>query len=415
VDGGWIADRPVRCDTVPDVRPADAEPGRLDRRLGVRDAVVVGLGAMIGAGVFSAFAPAARAAGAGLLVGLALAAGVAYCNATSSARLAARYPESGGTYVYAGRRLGPAWGVLAGWAFVLGKTASCAAMGLTFAAYAAPDHLRVAAVGAVVAVTAVDVLGVEKSALVTRVVVGFVLVVLTVLVVAGLGGGDATAGHLRGIGDAGLLGILEAGGLLFFAFAGYARIATLGEEVRDPERTIPRAIPLALGVALAGYAAVGVTALLVVGPDGLAATDRPLHAVARASGVPGLGAVVTVGAAVASLGSLLSLLLGVTRTTFAMARDHRLPHALAAVHPRRRTPHRATLVVGACVAVLVATLDLRAALGFSSFAVLLYYALANASALTLTDAERRPPRALPVLGIAGCLLLGGSALLGDLG
>jgi len=233
--------------------------------------------------------------------------------------------------------------------------------------------------------------------------------------VAALAGGDvdpSRIGGIEGLVAGGVPGILEAGGLLFFAFAGYARIATLGEEVRDPERTIPRAIPLALGIALAVYAAVALTALLVVGPAGLAATDRPLRAVAEATGVPGAAPLVTVGAAVASLGSLLALLLGVTRTTFAMARDHRLPGVLAAVHPRRRTPHRATLAVGAVVAVLVATVDLRGALGLSSFAVLLYYALANASALTLTDAERRPPRALPVIGIAGCLTLGLSALLG---
>jgi APA family basic amino acid/polyamine antiporter len=383
----------------------------LARRLGVRDAVVIGLGAMVGAGVFSAFAPAARAAGSGLLLGLALAAVVAYCNATSSARLAALYPESGGTYVYAGRRLGPLWGVLAGWAFVLGKLASCAAMALTFAAYAAPGHERVAAVAAVVAVTAVDALGIERSALVTRVIVAFVLVVLAVVVVAGLAAGEPRADRLTGDGG-GPLGVLEAAGLLFFAFAGYARIATLGEEVRDPERTIPRAIPLALGIALALYATVAVTGLLVVGAAGLGATDSPLRAVVDDAGLDGLVPVVAAGAVVASLGSLLSLVLGVTRTSFAMARDGRLPTALAAVHPRSRTPYRATLVIGVVVAVLAATLDLRGAIGFSSFAVLLYYALANASALTLTDAERRPPRVVPLVGLAGCLVLSLSVALG---
>ena len=113
------------------------QPG-LTRRLGTVDAVVIGLGSMIGAGVFSAFAPAAAAAGTGLLVGLGLAAVVAYCNATASAQLAAQYPTSGGTYVYGRERLGDWWGFLAGWGFVIGKTASCAAMALTFAAYAVP-------------------------------------------------------------------------------------------------------------------------------------------------------------------------------------------------------------------------------------------------------------------------------------
>jgi APA family basic amino acid/polyamine antiporter len=376
----------------------------LARRLGVRDAVVLGLGGMLGAGVFSAFGPAARAAGAWLLLGLALAAGVAYCNATSSARLAALYPESGGTYVYASRRLGPLWGVAAGWAFVLGKIASCAAMALTFAAYVAPGHRHLVAVAAVVAVVAVDALGIEKSALVTRVVVGFVLLVLAAVVVAGFSRSAAPAGPAPGTTP---LGVLEAAGLLFFAFAGYARIATLGEEVRDPARTIPRAISTALAIALAVYVLVALAALHAVGAAGLAASDRPLHEVA-----PGLGPLVAIGAAVASLGSLLSLLLGVSRTTFAMARDRRLPPALAAVHPTRRTPYRATLAIGLVVAVLVATVDLRGAIGFSSFAVLLYYALANASAATLDADEGRPPRAIPYLGIAGCLVLGTSALLG---
>ena len=370
---------------------------------------------MVGAGVFSAFAPAARAAGAGLLAGLAIAAVVAYCNATSSARLAALYPESGGTYVYAGRRIGPLWGVAAGWAFVLGKLASCAAMAITFAVYAAPDHQRLAAVAAVVAVTAVDTLGIEKSALVTRVIVAFVLLVLAVVMVAALAAGDPSAERLTGSGRPGghgPLGVLEAAGLLFFAFAGYARIATLGEEVREPERTIPRAVVVALAIALGVYAAVAVTGLLVAGPAGLGATDSPLRAVVDAAGAQGLGPVVVAGAVVAALGSLLSLVLGVTRTTFAMARDGRLPRALAAVHPRSRTPYRATLLIGAVVAVLAATFDLRGAIGFSSFAVLLYYALANASALTLTDAEGRPPRAVPVLGLAGCLVLSVSVALG---
>lgn len=127
--------------------------GELRRSLGVFDAVVIGLGSMIGAGIFAALGPAARAAGSGLLPGLALAAAVAYCNATSSARLAARYPASGGTYVYGRKRLGDFWGYLAGWGFVVGKTASCAAMALTIGVYAWPAQAHAVAVAAVNAAT----------------------------------------------------------------------------------------------------------------------------------------------------------------------------------------------------------------------------------------------------------------------
>ncbi len=330
---------------------------------------------------------------------------VAYCNATSSARLAARYPQSGGTYVYGRERLGAFWGYLAGWAFVVGKTASCAAMALTVGSYVWPAQAHAVAVAAVVALTAVDYVGVQKAARLTRAIVAVVLAVLAAVVTACLAGGRADTGRWAVGTDAGFHGVLQAAGLLFFAFAGYARIATLGEEVRDPRRTIPRAIPLALGITLVVYTAVALAALAVLGPERLAHSGAPLADAARAAGAPGLVPVVRAGAAVAALGSLLALILGVSRTTLAMARDRHLPRALAAVHPRFGVPHRAELAVGAVVAVVAAVGDVRGAIGFSSFGVLAYYAVANASAWTLTPAEGRPPRLVPIVGTAGCLAL----------
>ncbi|MEV6947950.1 APC family permease [Streptomyces sp. NPDC051172] len=375
----------------------------LRRTLGVGDAVVIGLGSMVGAGIFAALGPAARAAGSGLLLGLTVAAVVAYCNAMASARLAALYPASGGTYVYGRERLGPFWGYLAGWSFVVGKTASCAAMALTVGAYVWPGQAHAVAVAAVVALTAVNYGGVQKSAWVTRVIVAVVLTILASVVVVCLGSGTSDAGRL-GIGTSGGVGgVLQAAGLLFFAFAGYARIATLGEEVRDPARTIPRAIPLALGIALAVYVLVAVAVLSVLGAAGLGRAGAPLADAVRAAGVPGLVPVVRVGAAVAALGSLLALILGVSRTTLAMARDRHLPGALSAVHQRFQVPHRAELAVGAVVAALAATVDVRGAIGFSSFGVLAYYAVANASAWTLSSATTA--RLLPAVGLLGCVVL----------
>lgn len=380
--------------------------GGMRRTLGVTDAVLIGLGSMIGAGIFAALAPAAQAAGSGLLLGLAVAAMVAYCNATSSARLAARYPASGGTYVYGRERLGPFWGYLAGWSFMVGKTASCAAMALTVGIYAWPDHAHAVAVAAVVALTVVNYRGIQKSAIVTRVIVALVLAVLAAVAVSAFTSGAAEATRLEFGSDITVSGVLQAAGLLFFAFAGYARIATLGEEVRDPARTIPRAIPLALGITLLVYAVVAVAALLVLGPRGLAEANAPLSVMVRTAGADWLEPVVRVGAVVAALGSLLALILGVSRTTMAMARDRHLPHALAAVHPRFAVPYRAELAVGMIVAVAAAFVDVRAAIGFSSFGVLLYYAIANAAAWTLTPAEGRPARTVPILGMAGCVVLG---------
>jgi len=371
----------------------------LQRRLGTFDAVVIGLGSMVGAGIFVALGPAAAVAGSGLLIGLAVAAVVAYCNATSSARLAALYPQSGGTYVYGRERLGGFWGYTAGWSFIVGKTASCAAMALTVGFYVWPGQAHAVAVAAVVALTVVNYRGIQKSALLTRVIVALVLAVLGAVVVVIFGFGDADGSRLALGDDAGVRGVLQAAGLLFFAFAGYARIATLGEEVRDPARTIPRAIPIALGIALVVYAVVAVAVLSELGSAALASASAPLADAVRAAGLSWMEPVVRVGAAVAAVGSLLALILGVSRTTLAMARDGHLPRGLAAVHPRFNSPHRAEVVVGVVVAVVAATVDVRGAIGFSSFAVLLYYAIANASAFTLGR------RVIPVIGLAGCLLL----------
>ncbi|SOD73216.1 amino acid/polyamine/organocation transporter (APC superfamily) [Jatrophihabitans sp. GAS493] len=387
------------------VRP-DGRDNSLIRRLGLTDAIVIGLGSMIGAGVFAVFGPAAAVAGSGLLISLLLAGVVAFCNAISSARLAALYPESGGTYVYGKRRLGEFWGYLAGWSFVVGKTASCAAMALTFAAYAAPEHLRIVAVLIVVALTAVNLRGLQKSAWLTRLIVVLTLLTLIVVVVGAFVGGNASTQNLSPFPGGDLRGILQASGLIFFAFAGYARVATLGEEVRDPARTIPRAIVIALCMTLCVYAIVALAALLALGAPALAASSAPLHDVVASGELHRAAPLVQVGGAIAAAGSLLALILGVSRTTFAMARDGHFPRRLAAVHPSHGTPYRAELGAAAVIIVLIATVDLRHAIGFSSFGVLLYYAVANASALTLgRPGERRPARWLPSLGLGGCLLL----------
>ena len=356
--------------------------------------------------MFAAIGPAAAAAGTGLLVGLGIAAVVAYCNATSSAQLAAVYPQSGGTYVYDREELGPFWGYLAGWGFVVGKIASCAAMALTVGAYAWPDWQRPIAVGAVVALTAVNLQGVQKTAWLTRIIVVIVLASLAMVVVAALGGGQVTVDNLdRVTVVGGWSGILQSAGLLFYAFAGYARLATLGEEVVDPTRTIPRAIPIALGITLVVYAIVAVSALLAAGPEELAESTAPLDTAVRAGNLDALSPVVRVGGTIAALGVLLSLIVGVSRTTFAMAANGEMPRWLDAVHPRHRVPHRAELAVGTIVAAVVLVADLRGAIGFSSFAVLNYYAIANASAWTLPVEQRRWPRRLAALGIIGCVVL----------
>ena len=393
----------TNSEVLPERLGPTSAPSRLARRLGTGEAVVIGLGSMIGAGVFVAIAPAARVAGAGLLYALVAAGFVAYCNATSSARLAARYPESGGTYVYGRRRLGEFWGYLAGWGFVDGKLASCAAMALTCAHYVAPGVARPLAIAGTLALTAVNLAGISKTAALTKAIVALVLLALAVFVAAALLGGTVSTDHFSSLSASTPLGVLRAAGLLFFAFAGYARIATLGEEVAEPARTIPRAIPIALAITLVVYAGVALAALLAASPARIASSAAPLRTVLESGSLARLAPVVGLGAAIASLGALLSLLAGVSRTIFAMASNSDLPRPLAAISRRSRVPHHAELAVAVVVVAVVSLADVREAIGFSSFCVLLYYAIANVAAVTLRGAVA--PVVLAALGFVGCVAL----------
>lgn len=367
---------------------------------------MIGLGSMIGAGVFAAFVPAAQAAGAGLLIGLVIAAGVAWCNAAATAQLAAVYPVSGGSYVYGRERLGPWWGYFAGWSFLIGKTASCAAMALVFAAYVAPAGLqRPVAVAAIIILATVNLLGVTRTAFATKIIVIFVVVVqLGVLIVAITSGSLATPPAIIDV-RFDLYGVLQSAGVLFFAFAGYARIATLGEEVLNPRRAIPRAIMIALAITAALYLAVGVVMLATLGADGLAESKAPVADVLDAAGWGSASGFVSLTAGIASLGAMLALMAGIGRTTLAMARNGDVPRWLAAVHPKFAVPYRAEIVLAVVVIGVVLVADLRGAIAFSSFGVLLYYFVANVAAFTQTASHRRVPRFVNVIGAIACLVL----------
>ncbi|WP_104060747.1 APC family permease [Arthrobacter sp. 4R501] len=386
-----------------------SEHQQLQRRLGVFDATSIGLGSMLGAGVFVVFAPAAGLAGNFLVLSVLIAGAVAYCNAVASAELAARYPASGGTYVYGRKRLGEWPGFLAGWGFVSGKTASCAAMALTFGHYVSPGYAVPVAIAAVVALTAVNLFGITRTALLTRILLCVVLATLVFVAAAAIVGphpvGFSAGGASDGGAAAGFGGVLPAAGLMFFAFAGYARIATLGEEVKDPAKTIPRAILAALAGAFVIYLALAQLLQNHLAEGRLAATTAPLLDAVLNSQLAAGAPLVQAGAAAASLGALLALITGVGRTTLAMARERDLPAALARVGGKHTVPFVAELAVAAVVIFLILTTDVMTVVGFSSFGVLIYYAVTNAAAYTLEEHPAHGPRWLNVAGFISCLLL----------
>ena len=424
---------------------AGAVPAALSRRLGLRDAVVIGLASMIGAGAFVSLGAAQDLAGSLAPAAVLVAAVVALCNATSTAQLAAQHPAAGGTYHYGRERLGPWWGFLAGWCFVIGKTASCAAMALVVAAYLVPEPFqRPVAALLVVVLTAVNLVGITRTAVLARVLVTVALAALVltgVRLLAGIVAGGPTGGAgdgagagtwevpgplsgqaaglwdggiaaVAGAGEGGALGIVlavaQAAALMFFAFAGDARVATLGEEVVAPRRTIPRAILLALAAVGALYLVLSVILVLVgPAPGEQGWGPAPFRAALDAVGASGVWAVVvTIGAVAAASGALLALVAGISRTVLAMARERDLPPVLAHVSPRFSVPQRAEAAAGIAVVLLVLLAsDVLVAIAASSFGVLLYYAVANLAALTQTGQWRLFPKAMQWLGLAGCVLL----------
>ncbi|MFD3446287.1 APC family permease [Microbacteriaceae bacterium 4G12] len=385
----------------------------LTRRLGTGHAIGIGLASMIGAGAFYVWAPAARAAGSGLFLGLLIAGIVATLNALSSAQLAMAHPVSGGAYAYGRATLGPWWGFAAGWLFLAGKTASAGGIALIAGTYLWPDQARAMAVLAILVFALVNITGIRSTG---RVSVAIVTVVLSgiagVVVVAflthgndfalpGWGAADAGAGAGGDAAGASAYGVLQSAGLLFFAFAGYARMATLGEEVRDPRRTLPRAIVGALAIALVVYAVLGVLCVGILGIDGLASTAAPVAALVPEGWAP----LVTVVAAVASLGSLMGILAGLSRTSLAMARGRDLPGRLGWIWPRTSAPAAAEATMAVLAVLGVLLLDPVQLVGFSASSVLGYYAIAHLAARAQPSGERWLPRAVQYVGVVGCLVL----------
>ncbi len=371
----------------------------LQRRLGTTHAVFVGLAAMIGAGVFFVWSPAAEVAGPLLLVSLLIAAIVATLNALSSAQLAMAYPVSGGAYAFGRATIGPGTGFAAGWLFLLGKTSSAAAIATIAGAYLWPGVDKPLAVAVVAALALVNVSGIRSTAAVSAAIVSIVLAAIAVVLVLALVSPPAAPASVSTLSTT-PYGVLQGAGLLFFAFAGYARMATLSEEVREPRRTLPRAIVVALAITLTVYATVGAVCLTLLGPDLLATTESPLAELVGG----GADAVLRLVAGLACLGSLLGVLAGLSRTSLAMARERDLPGALSRVSERTSSPVVAEVTVAVLAMLGILLLDATALVAFSSACVLGYYAIANASAVRQTEG-RWLPRWLSALGFAGCLVL----------
>ncbi|WAC65294.1 APC family permease [Agrococcus sp. SL85] len=393
----------------------------LQRRIGVPGAIAIGLGAMIGAGLFSVWGPAAGIAGPWLPLALVLAGAIATMNALSTAQLAMEHPVAGGAYAYGRAEAGERVGFAAGWMFLTGKTASAAAIAVVAGRHLWPEHAVPVAIAAVLVLAAINMAGVRVTAWTSAALVAVVLAVVVGALVwwasggaphgavtAALAAGDvgvlpAAPAPLVGAAAGGPLAVLQAAGILFFAFAGYARMATLGEEARDPRRTLPVAIVVGLAVVLVLYALVAWAVSDALGPQ-LALSATP---VADLVADPTLHRAVLLAGALACLGSLLGILAGLSRTSLAMARERDLPRPLSRVAARTGTPVVAEAAVAALAIVGVLVLPAGGLVALSSTCVLAYYGIAHLAAIRMRRRGIRMwlPAWLPWLGAAACALV----------
>ena len=391
----------------------------LKREIGVLGAIWMGLGSIIGTGVFVSIGIAAGLTGSSVILAVILGALIAICNGLNSAQLAANHPVSGGTYEYGYQYLNPLLGFTAGWMFLLAKTASAATAALGFAGYfLQTTNLNQSlfvpiALFAVAILTGITLTGIKRSNLANFVIVSITLVSLLLLIIFGLPlaispNGLENLNQFFPEDKQTIPSLLQATALMFVAYTGYGRIATMGEEVLDPRKTIPKAIILTLIISMVLYIGVAVVAVGVVGSTELnlaTKTAAPLEIVAGQLGWKGIQTVIALGAMTAMLGVLLNLILGLSRVLLAMGRRHDMPRAVARLNSTQTTPTIAVFVVGIAIAFLVLIGDVKTTWSFSAFTVLIYYAITNFAALKLSPQERLYPPILGYIGLISCLFL----------
>lgn len=385
----------------------DSDYKGLLRLLTHKDAVAVGLGAIIGAGIFVVTGIAAGVSGPAFIIGLMIAGIIATFNALSSAQLAAIYPHSGGTYEYGYILINPTFGFSAGWMFLLSKLSAAGVVAIGFGSYfyqLVPIASSITfSVSAVILLTAANFFGIKKAGILNLTIVAITLLSLLYLVFSGIP--EVNSENFKPFAPFGIVGIAEAAALLFFAFTGYARIATLAEEVTEPKKTIPKAIIITTITAIFLYAAVSIVAIGVIGTESMANSKSPLQLVANALSTPAISNIITIGASTAMLGVLLSQILGVSRVMLAMGRRHDLPPFFKTIHNQYRVPHIGIIITGAIILLLTVIGTFEFIVRSATFTILLYYSITNIAALKQPQSDRMYARIIPVLGLIGCLVM----------
>lgn len=374
------------------------------RTISLFGAIVVGISAMVGTGVFVAWSPAFELAGSYLLIALVIAAVVAALNATSNARLARMFPESGGGYLYGRECINPFVGQLAGWSFLIGKVASASAAALAIGIYLAPDYARYLSVASIAVVVLINVLGIRHSIIAMAIMISIGLATLmTLSVTAGVSESGSAISEQLPQGD--VLGVFAGAGILFVAFAGYARIAVLGSEVKNAKITIPKAITFSLAVVLLIYFAIA--AVLLRAPESLS-SDTPLDELARLASYPTW--LVSLAAVLAAGSALFALVAGLGRMIYAMSHGGNLPQFIGELTGTHAVPRRADLAISAVLIVITLTGSIAVNLAVSAVFVLIYYGVVHLSSWNRPGSTLLR-RVIPPVGLVANSLVVGALII----
>ena len=380
----------------------------LTRQLNLLDATGIGVGAVVGAGIFVITGVAAAVTGPSLILALVLAAVAATCNGLSSAQLAAEMPASGGTYAYASEKLSPHAGFAAGFMFLVSKLSagSVVALGFgnAFAAFVPGTSPFLVTSLLVLLLTVLNLFGIKKAGRINVVIVA--LTVTALILFSGRGLAAIDPQNFSPFFTNGVPGLLEGAALMFFAFTGYARITTLGEEVINPKKTIPQAVVITLAITSLLYLAVAVVSVGVLGGSELGLSPAPLIFAAERIGAGWLVTLLSLASLTALFGVLLSQIAGISRMTFAMAKGGDLPRIFERV--RRQVPAIGVVTTGVAIWLLSLVGSIPFIAKTASFSILLYYSLANLAALRQTKTHRIVPKAVSVIGLITCLVLAAS-------
>ncbi len=386
----------------------------LKRTLNLFDAISIGIGAIVGAGIFVVVGVAIGYAGPAIVISIIIAAIVASFTAFSFAELGSAIPRQGGVYAFAYEIASPSAGFVVGYLWLFGQTVAGAAISLGFAGYFVAVFpslsLKVVAVSIVLGLTALNLVGIKRSAMVNNALVLTKIAIICLFILFGIPRVELV--NYSPFAPNGFIGILQGAGFMFFAFLGFGRIAMLGEEVKKPNRTVPLSILLSFATSAVIYAFAGFTATGLLDYRLLAQSNSPLADAAGAIGTPLLAEVVSLGALFATISVLLTALIGLSRVSFAMARNGQLPKSIARIHPRLGTPYASILITGILMAILTLIFDLRQTAAITSFSILSTHVVLNYCAIRVrkkipdVKAFKAPLHPLlPMLGMISCLVL----------